>query len=315
MNTPYHLTANIEWTSKCNAKCAMCPRHAISHPQLMSPETYTQVMARLRSEDLHRAIVAGYGEPTTHPRFFEFVEGMRSHPVHFDMVSNGERLDAERLEHLDGAIGMLMVSFSSIDPAVYRRIHTNLKQEKVIENLKLARRIFRKTHLSVSLTPAPECLASLPDTIEWFHANGIDDLRMSPNFYNRAGKLAEDPATRNLRAIIREYNLKPLDLDFIPSMKDMLGQWWRNDFKCIPRNTSMFITASGEYLYCYNDISHNNTLGHVRDLSFREALALRERSKEDKQLCEQCNMRHRYRGKELAQAALGYFKGYVVAAG
>ncbi|MEH6824142.1 MAG: hypothetical protein V7629_09570 [Motiliproteus sp.] len=63
----YRLTANIKWTSKYNAKGAMCPRHVIDKPRLMTPDTYARMMQRLQPQDLCRVIIAGYGEPTTHP--------------------------------------------------------------------------------------------------------------------------------------------------------------------------------------------------------------------------------------------------------
>ena len=63
----YRIAVNVEWTSKCNARCAMCPRTMISEPKLMVLSTFEQVLSRLTAEDVFRVIIAGYGEPTTHP--------------------------------------------------------------------------------------------------------------------------------------------------------------------------------------------------------------------------------------------------------
>lgn len=311
----YRLTANLEWTSKCNAKCAMCPRHVISQPKLMTPDTYAQMMERLDPRDLCRALIAGYGEPTTHPRFMEYIEGCRHHPVQFDLVTNGERLDEEKVRHLDGALGMVMVSFSSIDPDTYRAVHTNLDQGRVMENIRFAKQQLRQTHLSVSLTPMPECMDSLPETIEWFHSQGITDLRMSPNFYNRAGTQKEREQTKTLRAIIQRYKLNALDLDFVPGVWDVVQQLRSNRFRCIPRNTSLFISAQGDYLYCYNDMAHSEILGNVAQMSVREAIEQREQSQASGDLCTQCNMRGRYQGSELVQVAASYLGRKLIAAG
>ena len=35
MSIDYRTTLNVEWTSKCNALCAMCPRDRIEHPHIM----------------------------------------------------------------------------------------------------------------------------------------------------------------------------------------------------------------------------------------------------------------------------------------
>lgn len=97
----YRIAVNVEWTSKCNARCAMCPRELIERPRLMAEHTWQQVLERLSPRDVFRAVIAGYGEPTTHNRFCAFVDRLRDHPVRFDMISNGQQLDAWRL--LDGA--------------------------------------------------------------------------------------------------------------------------------------------------------------------------------------------------------------------
>lgn len=308
----YRIAVNVEWTSKCNALCPMCPRGLIKFPQLMTEQAWKQVLSLLSPDDVFRAVIAGYGEPTTHNRFFEFVDLMRGHPVKFDMVSNGHQLDAERIQHLDGAIGMLLISFSSIDPEVYRQVHVNLDQERVMANIQLAQKLFKRTKLAISLTPIPECLPSLPDTIAWLRAQGVEILTMSPTLYNRGGSLeGHELATEKLRQTIKQHHLRSQEFDFIPSVWDVLKQRHSNRFKCVPRNIDFLISASGEYLYCYNDVKHEHPIGHVAQMSIREALAKRESMEAIPDLCDGCNMRDRYGVKELAKAGVSYVRTIV----
>jgi MoaA/NifB/PqqE/SkfB family radical SAM enzyme len=139
----------------------MCPRDAIQHPQLMRSDTWSCILQRLDPAEVFRVVIAGYGEATTHPRFFEFIDAMRGHPVRFDMVSNGHLLTPDKLAHLDGVVELLMVSFSSIDPQVYRRVHV-VSTGRVMQNLQSAQAIFKHTRLGISLTPMPDCVPSLP---------------------------------------------------------------------------------------------------------------------------------------------------------
>jgi MoaA/NifB/PqqE/SkfB family radical SAM enzyme len=303
----YRIAVNVEWTSKCNALCPMCPRDMIANPMLMKEQTWRQVLERLNPQDVFRAVVAGYGEPTTHTKFFEFVDDMRGHPIRFDMVSNGHQLDAERIRHLDGAIDLLLVSFSSIDPAVYNVVHANLDQARVMENIQTAQKLFKKTKLAISLTPMPECLPSLPDTIAWLRAQGVETLTMSPTLYNRGGSLKEhELATGKLREMIRQHHLRSQEFDFVPSVRDVFQQWRSNSFKCVPRNIDIFIASSGDYLYCYNDVAHKHPIGNVADMSIREVLAKREGMAPIPALCDGCNMRNRYDAKELVKAGISY---------
>lgn len=303
----YRIAVNIEWTSKCNARCAMCPREVIERPQAMTEATWPQVLARLSPTDVFRAVIAGYGEPTTQPRFFEWIDDLRRHAVHFDMVSNGQQLDEARIGHLDGAIGTLIVSFSSIDPEVYRRVHVNLDQARVMHNIRLASRLFSRTRLAISLTPMPECLPSLPATVAWLRAQGIELLTMSPTLYNRAGDLERHAlATTELRRAIRRFGLRSQEFDFVPGFRDLLGQWRSNRLRCVPRNTDLLIAANGDYLWCYNDVRHAHEVGNVREIGIRAALARREATAAIAALCDDCNLRHRYGPGELAAAGLSY---------
>ena len=305
----YRIAVNVEWTSKCNALCPMCPRDLIGNPMLMKEQTWRKTLERLTPQDVFRAVIAGYGEPTTHTKFFEFVDDMRGHPIRFDMVSNGHQLDAERIRHLDGAIDLLLISFSSIDPDVYQRVHVNLDQARVMENIQTAQKLFKKTRLAISLTPMPECLPSLPDTIAWLRAQGVQTLTMSPTLYNRGGNLTEhELATEKLRQLIRQHRLRSQEFDFVPSIQDVFQQWVGNRFKCIPRNIDVFIASSGDYLYCYNDVAHKHPIGNVANMSIREVLAKREGMALIPELCNGCNMLGRYDAKELVKAGVSYVR-------
>lgn len=309
MSIPYRIAANVEWTSKCNAACTMCPRDAIKQPMLMTAETWQHVLDRLTPDEIFRVVLAGYGEPTTHPRFFDFIEALRPHRVRFDMVSNGHLLDPDKLKHLDGAIDLLIVSFSSIDPDIYSRVHVKLDQKRVIDNLRAAKRLLKHTQIGISLTPMPECLPTLPETIEWLKSEGFDALTMSPTLYNRGGNLTEHRlATEDLRRMIRSYGLRSQEIDFIPTVGEIYRQWRKNRFACLPRNVDLFVAASGDYLYCYNDVAHAFPIGNVARDPVADILRRREAMTEISGLCGNCNMRDRYGPAEILHTGVTYMR-------
>lgn len=312
---PYRVVVNWEWTSKCNARCAMCPRHAIANPTISREDSFEQTLARLDPRDVFRCVIAGYGEPTTHPLFDRYMRKLRGHPVTFDMATNGSRLPEARLEAMDGVLRTLMVSFSSVDPQIYQSVHTNLDQDEVMANILAAARVLRKTRLVINLSPTHECLDTLDDTVGWLRSNGVNDLHMSPTYYDRAGaqQTGGQPDTERLRAEIRRHGLGSQETAFIPGAAEIFRQWRSNRVKCVPRNTNMLVSATGDYTYCFNDISESRSLGHVRDTSLREALERREVMEEEGRLCSQCNLRSRYGPKELARVAVGYVKAQMAA--
>jgi len=304
---PYKIAVNMEWTSKCNARCIMCPQSEIIDPMLMKQDVFDLALERLDNPNIFRIVVAGYGEPTTHPKFSQYVAKIKAHPATFDMVTNGQLLDEEKIRQLDGAINTLIISFSSIDPDVYKKVHVNLEHEVVKANILLAKKLFKKTNLGISLTPLTECIDTLEDTINWFKENGIEALSMSPTLYNRGGNMKQhDMATKRLRCIIKLHNLHSQELDFVPGVLDISKQTLKNKFKCLPRNVDLFVTSNGDYLYCYNDISHQHTMGNINELTINEALRHRENMGPIAELCDNCNMRDRYKTAEISKVLVKY---------
>lgn len=306
----YNVVVNLEITGKCNARCAMCPRASIANPKIMDSDTFAKVLDRVCPEDVSRVILAGYGEPTSHPRFPEFLEMLRGHPVQFFMTTNGQLLDEGLLSRMDGVLDMVLLSFSSIVPEVYASVHRNLDHERVKQNITLAQKTFKKTKLAISLSPLPECLETLPKTIAWLKQQGVSILTMSPTLYNRAGALTDVmESTARLRAMIRKYGLLSQEMLFVPSAGNVFFQYMRNSHRCLARNSNLFISANGDYLYCYNDISHLNGIGNVDTMPIREVLRLREKMGPINELCEGCNMQGRYNLREIAQVAGKYIGG------
>jgi len=275
----------------------------------MDLATFHQILDHLNPDDVFRAVVAGYGEPTTHPGFEAFVQLLSRAPVPVDMVSNGERLNRKRFELLDGRVRTLMISFSSVNPEIYGQVHAGLRQERVMANIQAAAKSLRRTKLAVSLSPLTQCIATLPETIRWLRSSGVELLTMSPSLYDRAGTLAlSDADAHRLRDIIVKFHLHSQELDFIPGVTDIVRQWMANRFVCLPRNTSLFISASGHYQYCFNDIARRHPLAHVSDVNIRKVLDLREQAECDERICADCNMRNRYKLPEVMRAAWWYLR-------
>lgn len=299
----YRIVVNLEWTDHCNARCAMCPRDAINPTGFMAPRTLDAVLAQLSPADVFRTVIAGYGEPTLHPEFGALCERLRSHPVPFDMVSNGDRLDAERLSELDGAVRTLIVSFSSVVPEVYAGVHQGLDQERVMRNIRHAAETLQDTGLMIGLSPTQACLDSLPETLRWLRSLGIEALSMSPNLYDRAGTLdslrAKDLESDTLLRTIEEHGLLSQELAFVPSREEVLQQCDANRFRCVPRNSTLSIGVGGQYHDCFNDPRRTRLLGDVTTMSVRDALKLRETLGPVDAVCDRCGLHGRYGEAEL----------------
>lgn len=232
------------------------------------------------------------------------------------MATNGSWLSEKRLIAMDGVIRTLMVSFSSVDPRVYQSVQSNLDQRPVMDNILVAARLLKETRLVINLSPTRECLDTLDDTVAWFRCNGVNDLHMSPTYYDRAGAQTTtgQPDHDRLRSEIRRHGLGSQETAFIPGAMEILHQWRSNRFKCVPRNTNVLISGSGHCAYRFNDIRESRSRGHVSEPSLREALRRREAMEARGTLCDQCNLRKRHRPPAPAQVVLCYSRSRLAAA-
>jgi sulfatase maturation enzyme AslB (radical SAM superfamily) len=144
---------NIEVTTRCNMKCAHCARSCTEKGEDMSPHTFTAAMEfckQLRdlcgcnrdsiSPASIRIVLSG-GEPTIHPKFWDFVKialdtiGM---PVDVGVSTNGKRTeDALRLakmaEEKQIAAGLSLDSFhEKISPKVVDAFRRRPKGYKIV---------------------------------------------------------------------------------------------------------------------------------------------------------------------------------------
>jgi hypothetical protein len=126
---------------------------------------------------------------------------------------------------------------------------------------------------------------------------------------------ASSEAGHDLRRIIRAHGLRSQELDFIPSARELHAQWRANRHRCIPRNVDLAIAADGSYQYCFNDIRHSHAIGHVGEISIREALNARERKEADPRLCDGCGVRRRYGPVEIFGVALSHLRATWLAGG
>lgn len=134
----------VEITTTCNLNCQMCVRRTWNEPiSHMSLATFNRLMAQLDQFPSPPAIhLSGYGEPMFHPDFLEIVQQAKATGARLEMTTNGMLLDADMaaaLVELD--LDRLVVSIDGVTPASYEDIRTNGNLERVIENLRVLRRL------------------------------------------------------------------------------------------------------------------------------------------------------------------------------
>ncbi|MDP6543203.1 MAG: SPASM domain-containing protein [Phycisphaerae bacterium] len=118
---PLPIKLYIELTTDCDMDCPMCIRHSWDQPAgAMSDETFDAILAQLADMPSIRTVnFSGFGEPMTHPKFFEFAARAKQAGLTVEAITNGMSLDSDAIDKLiDLPLDRLIVSIDSLaDPS------------------------------------------------------------------------------------------------------------------------------------------------------------------------------------------------------
>ncbi len=116
----------LEITTDCNLDCGMCVRHSWEEPGgSMDAGTFARVLAQIREMPSIRTVnFSGFGEPSEHPQFFDFLEQVKDAGLAAEVITNGLNLDepvARRM--VDLGLDKLIVSLDEPRPSDNRFFH------------------------------------------------------------------------------------------------------------------------------------------------------------------------------------------------
>lgn len=139
----YPLEVFLELSNLCDLKCAMCVEFSA-----LSPHRLNMIKAKNRGFMEHGEVLPnmddvlshallvhcfGYGEPTIHPDFREFLEHVSQFEVLIDFFTNGMHLDEDLCEFLvSRRIYKITVSFSGSTKAFYENVYLGGDFERVL---------------------------------------------------------------------------------------------------------------------------------------------------------------------------------------
>jgi len=137
----------LEITTECNLDCKMCIRHVWQEDcRSMARETFDTIIGQFRSIPTVQTVqFGGFGEPTAHPRFLEFLRAVKEEGLRAELVTNGIGLTDQVVERLiDLELDQLVVSLDQAsgsgdgvlhhEPAPVRQNLRNLYRMKFLRD-------------------------------------------------------------------------------------------------------------------------------------------------------------------------------------
>ena len=115
---------HIELTNICNLKCPMCPIPYMKRERgYMEADLFKKIISELSSSPVEAVALSLFGESLLHKKFPEFLRIAKSSGLNVVISTNGLNL-SEELSYaiIDNSLDLLIISYDSHDPEVYKNI-------------------------------------------------------------------------------------------------------------------------------------------------------------------------------------------------
>lgn len=255
---------HLESSSKCNARCIMCPRDGMERYQGdMSRELFLKAVHECEGSNLKYIHFHLNGEPLMmdidelcwrikyarklNPE--EYIEGKTTGLVFF---TNGSLLTKERIEKiLDSGLDILVISIDGGNKEDYERVRVGLKFETVVENVKNLVEMRNKSGVKMKLQTAIVPQKANEKTINLYHRIfneiGVDDVGGS--------------GVQNIGGLIDSESMILKDLQ--TKVGDINAPCWRVFL-------DLSITASGKATVCCQDVRAMEIIGDLNTQTLKE---------------------------------------------
>lgn len=128
----------IELTTECNFNCTTCMRHSweeeIGH---MEENTISDIFNQIdQLPELRKVHLGGFGEPSTHPLFFEVLAKIKERNLFAEFITNGYFLTKENAKKIiDLKVDRIVISIDAPEKETFEEIRLNSDFNQVLENI------------------------------------------------------------------------------------------------------------------------------------------------------------------------------------
>lgn len=170
-----------EMTSACNIHCKMCGREATNFNATMFNKDWLNLIEPI-ADKLGELTLLGWGEPTLHPQFSEFLKWAYIHDLQKFFCTNGTRLHDLKDAIFDYHTELLTVSIDGADAKTNNGIRRGADFNTITGNIRelvneKERRGVTYPHLSIVMTMMASNFRQMPEYVRLAHDLGIQEVK------------------------------------------------------------------------------------------------------------------------------------------
>lgn len=170
-----------EMTSACNIHCKMCGREAVNFKPTFFNKEWLDIFEPV-SDRVGELTLLGWGEPTLHPQFKEFLKWAYDHNMQKFFCTNGTRLNKLIDAIFDYQTELLTVSLDGADGETNNRIRCGADFDAITTNIRHLvseknKRRLDYPYISIVMTMMESNFRQLPDYVRLAAELGIQEAK------------------------------------------------------------------------------------------------------------------------------------------
>lgn len=171
----------LEMTSACNIRCKMCGRNAADFKATVFNPEWLEIFEPI-TDKIEEVTLLGWGEPTLHPQFAEFLKWGEEHGLRKFFCTNGTRLHELMDDIFRYNVELLTVSLDGADAETNNRIRCGADFDLVTNNIRnlvneKKRRGVEFPYLSIVMTMMESNYRQLPKYVRLAYDLGIQEIK------------------------------------------------------------------------------------------------------------------------------------------
>lgn len=171
----------LEMTSACNIRCKMCGRNAADFKPTVFKTEWLDIFEPIVNQ-IEEVTLLGWGEPTLHPKFSEFLKWADERGLRKFFCTNGTRLNELKDDIFKYNVDLMTVSLDGACAETNNRIRCGADFEKVTESIReiVEEKKKRNTaypYISIVMTMMQSNYKELPKYVKLAHDLGIQEIK------------------------------------------------------------------------------------------------------------------------------------------
>ena len=171
----------LEMTSACNIRCKMCGRSTIDFKPTFFKKEWLNLLNPV-VDKIEEVTLLGWGEPTLHPYFSDFLEWAKSHGLRKFFCTNGTRLEELKEDIFKYQVELLTVSLDGSIAKTNNDIRSGADFESITNSLRAIveekrRRRVDFPYLSIVMTMMEDNFREFPKYVQLAHELGLQEVK------------------------------------------------------------------------------------------------------------------------------------------